>query len=252
MKRYDAVISGSIEPMPGTHLIVLDCAPLAQAASPGQFLMVRCGEGTDPYLRVPLPIHRLVAGTLSLGLRGTDRATNWLAARHVGEGLDVLGPCGHGFDPPASGEAVALIARGAGVLPLLALLDRVDGPVQLLVSTPSRLQVYPRELLPQRCEYLPFVGHRQRDAFLEAVRAAAVWANRLYAGGPLAFYARLQDALRWARPTAPGRSACQVWLEAQMACGRGVCQACAVEMRDGWKRVCVDGPVFDLEDMILM
>ena len=38
---------------------------------------------------------------------------------------------------------------------------------------------------------------------------------------------------------------CQVSLEAHMACGVGACLGCVVETKDGFKRVCADGPVFD-------
>jgi dihydroorotate dehydrogenase electron transfer subunit len=42
---------------------------------------------------------------------------------------------------------------------------------------------------------------------------------------------------------------CDVSLETPMACGLGVCFSCVTQVRtpDGWdyKRVCVDGPVFD-------
>jgi NAD(P)H-flavin reductase len=33
-------------------------------------------------------------------------------------------------------------------------------------------------------------------------------------------------------------------LENQMGCGVGACQGCVVETRDGYQRVCADGPVF--------
>jgi NAD(P)H-flavin reductase len=37
----------------------------------------------------------------------------------------------------------------------------------------------------------------------------------------------------------------QLALEAGMACGFGACFGCVVPTRDGYARVCVDGPVFD-------
>ena len=48
---------------------------------------------------------------------------------------------------------------------------------------------------------------------------------------------------------------CQVSLEERMACGTGACMGCAVAVKDqqgnvAYKRVCSDGPVFDLEDVI--
>uniref|UniRef100_A0A7V4LBQ2 Dihydroorotate dehydrogenase electron transfer subunit iron-sulphur cluster binding domain-containing protein n=1 Tax=Desulfobacca acetoxidans TaxID=60893 RepID=A0A7V4LBQ2_9BACT len=48
---------------------------------------------------------------------------------------------------------------------------------------------------------------------------------------------------------------CQLSLETPMACGIGICFSCAVKLRDpsgGWdyRRACVDGPVFDAEQVV--
>jgi len=48
---------------------------------------------------------------------------------------------------------------------------------------------------------------------------------------------------------------CQVSLEERMACGVGACVGCAVAMKDDlgqktYKRVCSDGPVFELKDIV--
>jgi NAD(P)H-flavin reductase len=37
----------------------------------------------------------------------------------------------------------------------------------------------------------------------------------------------------------------QLALESGMACGFGACFGCVVETRDGYKRICVDGPVLE-------
>ena len=48
---------------------------------------------------------------------------------------------------------------------------------------------------------------------------------------------------------------CHVSLETPMACGFGVCFSCVTKVKtaDGWdyKRVCVDGPVFDAAELFL-
>jgi dihydroorotate dehydrogenase electron transfer subunit len=46
-------------------------------------------------------------------------------------------------------------------------------------------------------------------------------------------------------------SSVQVSLEARMGCGLGLCYGCTIETRQGLKRVCKDGPVFDLKELIL-
>jgi dihydroorotate dehydrogenase electron transfer subunit len=43
---------------------------------------------------------------------------------------------------------------------------------------------------------------------------------------------------------------CQVSLERLMACGIGACLSCVVSTRTGLKRACVDGPVFDAEEVL--
>ena len=43
---------------------------------------------------------------------------------------------------------------------------------------------------------------------------------------------------------------CEVSMERLMACGVGACLGCVVETRDGLKRCCVDGPVFDASEVI--
>jgi dihydroorotate dehydrogenase electron transfer subunit len=45
-------------------------------------------------------------------------------------------------------------------------------------------------------------------------------------------------------------AACQIALEAPMACGMGTCKGCAVMGADGsYKYVCHDGPVFAAADI---
>ena len=42
----------------------------------------------------------------------------------------------------------------------------------------------------------------------------------------------------------------QVSLEKRMACGIGACLSCVVETVQGKKRSCVDGPVFNAEEVV--
>jgi dihydroorotate dehydrogenase electron transfer subunit len=47
---------------------------------------------------------------------------------------------------------------------------------------------------------------------------------------------------------------CQVSLESPMACGIGICFSCVAKVRDAsgqwdYRRICVEGPVFDAADV---
>jgi hypothetical protein len=41
----------------------------------------------------------------------------------------------------------------------------------------------------------------------------------------------------------------QLALEEAMACGFGACFGCVVRTRTGYRRICVDGPVLNSEDL---
>ena len=58
MKQTDARVISNEELIPRVYLLWLDCPGIASKARPGQFVMVRCGEGAEYQLRRPLSIHQ--------------------------------------------------------------------------------------------------------------------------------------------------------------------------------------------------
>lgn len=250
LKQHLATVEGSAEPMPGFRLLLLECPALAESARPGQFVMARAGEAHDPYLRLPLPIHRFREGGIALLFRPSQPGYAWLGTRHPGDVLDLLGPGGTGFALPSGVANVALICQGAALAPLVGVLDRVSGPTQLILGVATAAQAYPRELLPTDVEYAPHVGFALGDAFWQAVTGACRWANHVYAAGPTPM---LRQLLRIWESThlRPQPEACQAWVEADLACGMGVCDGCLIETRRGPRRVCTDGPAFNLIDLVL-
>jgi dihydroorotate dehydrogenase electron transfer subunit len=55
-----------------------------------------------------------------------------------------------------------------------------------------------------------------------------------------------EQILKWG-----GTKLVQVSLEVTMGCGIGGCFGCSVKTKQGMKRVCLDGPVFNLDEVIL-
>ena len=66
--------------------------------------------------------------------------------------------------------------------------------------------------------------------------------------------ARSRCCTRWRRSARTWEVPCQVSLETPMACGVGICFSCVTKVQtpDGWdyKRVCVEGPVFDADRLV--
>jgi dihydroorotate dehydrogenase electron transfer subunit len=212
--------------------------------------MIRCGHSADPYLRYPLAIHRLRPQGIALYFRPSEAGMAWLGARQIGDAVDLLGPCGRGFDLPSGSSNLTLIYQGMGISALASILDRTHCAVQVVSEAPTPAQVYSRELLPRSVEFLPFVGHEQDDAFWQAVEVACAWGERIYAAGSSAMVRRLGQIVARTR-MGVREGIAQVWIMGEIACGRGICQCCLTETRAGFRHACLDGPVFDLFDVLL-
>ncbi|MGC9358884.1 MAG: hypothetical protein ACP5G7_00730 [Anaerolineae bacterium] len=255
MKQHQASVQAVAEPLPGTRLLLLHAPALSQAV-PGQFVMARCGPGFDPYLRQAVPIHRFLDQDIGLLIRPENEHLRWLASRRPGDIVDLVGPCGHGFKPTESTDALAVVVQGTGWLPAGALLDRARCPVQLLVSAPTARQLPPRELVPNDVEYLAFVGSEDKASWLEALAKAVTWSTRLALAGPSwgattpSLYRFVASVLHKS-PAGLCRGRAEAWLWGELRCGLGCCDSCLVETRRGWQRICTDGPVFDLGDLVL-
>jgi dihydroorotate dehydrogenase electron transfer subunit len=81
----------------------------------------------------------------------------------------------------------------------------------------------------------------------EVVPEYVPWADQVFACGPESMYRSLRNAAEPHR--VQRRPAIQVSMERTMACGVGACLGCVVKTRHGMKTSCVDGPVFDLDEV---
>ena len=184
---------------------------------------------------------------------GTDR----LCALEEGERLWVTGPLGRGFSPPtelSSGAAGAiLVGGGIGVAPLAIWrrqLARSGTPARVLLGFRDAANAGGTELFD--CSEVRFAsedGHRGHRGYvtdlltvmLEGDDAASA---AVYACGPPAMLEAVR-ALCAARGVA-----CELAMEAPMACGFGACMGCAVPLAGGgYMRLCVDGPVVGAEQI---
>ena len=245
-KQHWGIIKAKAEPMTGVHLLYLHCPTLAASAAPGQFVMVRSSATTDPYLRYPLPIHRLQPDGIVIIVPAVESVA-WLAQRQVGAEVDLLGPGGRALEMQRK-QHIALLAQGVGVAPLLCIADRAQGPVTLVLQAATAGQVYPRELLPKTIEYQPFIGRTVDDAWQQALVSLAGWAQVIYAAGSDAFYRQLRVRLG-ASPLQMRAGTVQGWVNGDLACGSGVCRGCAIQTRRGTRLRCQDGPFMDLDEL---
>jgi dihydroorotate dehydrogenase electron transfer subunit len=105
--------------------MILAAPKTAAAASPGQFVHVRCSETADPLLRRPFSIYDAdaEAGTITIlyAVVGGYR----IAQCHPGQRTTLLGPLGNGFTINGKTGSAVLIGGGVGIAPLLFLGKRL-------------------------------------------------------------------------------------------------------------------------------
>jgi dihydroorotate dehydrogenase electron transfer subunit len=260
MYQLKAIIIENINLAPGYHRLRLLAPEIAAAAQPGQFIQIRVGdeETTDPLLSRPISIYRIDSPGSSIDLiyKTVGRGTRMLAGIIPGATLEIIGPLGKGFTLPEHTQKVGLIGGGVGMPPLYSLAARLravapDLSITLFYGGRSRAdlleldswdrlgvevcaatedgsygvqglvtRVLLEKISVEKFDYFAACGPKP---MLKAVREIAI-ANRI-----------------------PG----ELSLEAHMACGVGACLGCTCKTGQGYRRVCVDGPVFPLEEVCL-
>ncbi len=247
MKQVVAPIISNSEVMPETHLIWLESPQIAAIARPGQFIMVRCGE--DALLRRPLSVHQIDGGKMALLVAIVGKGSRWLSQRQIGDTIDIFGPLGNGFSINPASKNLLLVAGGIGIAPLYFLAQealRKEYSVTLLYGTANvqRYPVSPDIKLVAATED-GTVGHR--GLITDLLPDYVDRADQVFACGPIAMYRDM--ALKKRELKLDGKPV-QVSLEVRMGCGRGICYGCTIKTKLGLKKVCQDGPVFDLDDIL--
>ncbi len=221
---------------------------------PGQFYMLAAAErwgGDDerPYLPRAFSYARARGdGALEFLLEAVGPGTRRLAELRPGESVWLTGPLGIGFRlPDRDGGRNLLVGGGIGAAPIVCLSDELRERGEVLLGFRSGAHAEAARLFGVSTAVATDDGSAGRQALVtELLRerlddggADAV----VYACGP----PPMLEAVRaiCAERDVPA----QLALESGMACGFGACFGCVAPTRNGYVRLCVDGPVLDAADL---
>ncbi len=230
-------------------------APLiAEAALPGQFLIVKTGELGE---RVPLTIsdYDKENGTVTIVTQSIGASTRMINSLEEGQALDnVVGPLGTASEftewdeERLRGEKFVFLAGGVGtapVYPQAKWLHEHGAQVDVIIGARTADLLIYTEKIEAVCDRLYLctddgsVGfHGVVTGQLEAVAAERGY-TRVVAIGPMIMmkFATL-SARKLGLPVT-------VSLNTLMVDGTGMCGACRVSVGGQMKFACVDGPEFD-------
>ncbi len=248
---------------PKYYLMGLEVNGLVKCARPGQFVHIRCSDGFEPLLRRPFSIHR-VKGVWSK-VEGIEilyevigKGTEILSKKKRGEKVDIIGPLGNSFMLPSAFSlrtSAFLVAGGMGVAPLVFLaeeLARQRTKTTVLIGAKTKRLILCEGIFKRlgaevhiatddgTYGFKGFVS----ELFKKKLSAVSYQLSAVYACGPEPMLRCIRDICK------AHRINCQVSLEENMGCGLGACLGCVVKTRNGYKRVCKDGPVFEAEGIL--
>ena len=242
------------------HLVV-SCSKEAAQARPGQFFQLLCPHpaGEQPFLRRPMSLYGVNPANRQIEFlyKIVGAGTRGLDTIKVGGVLDIMGPLGVGFSLDTSWRNVVVVGRGAGLATLapLAQAALANGThVTAVLSARNPELLVSVDLFKRHGADVISVTDSEQSSGPGNVERIL---RRLIADGRCdAFFScgsarlmRVQQRLAQ-EFNRPG----QVAMEQQMACGIGLCYCCVRDFNVNGeivnRRVCWDGPVFDLMEAL--
>jgi dihydroorotate dehydrogenase electron transfer subunit len=242
--------------------------PSFENPKPGQFVMIRIAGLNEPFLSRPISIYSFARGknycSIELLYRVAGKGTQILAGLIDGSQVEINGPLGNGFEIQTVKKNIVFIAGGIGIAPLSLLIEilcrRSD-------CSPSAMTVYLGYQKSSAVVGLDKMKKLCRDTtvctddgtvgrkgfvtqiFQKDMKKFLPDNTSIYACGPKEMLKSLAKILNTSKFN------CHVSLEERMACGTGACMGCAVAVKNqkgviDYQRVCADGPVFNLADII--
>lgn len=249
------------------YLLELALPDAFKKACAGQFAHIRVEESRDPLLRRPLSIHEVSSagsgkkGTIKILYGAVGKGTRLLSEKKKGGSVDCLGPLGNGFDIKKIDRAknIYIVAGGIGVAPLFFLVKTLtqrngvacQKKLAVLIGAKTKADILrEKDFKSLGCKVCVatedgskgFKG-RVTELLTKELDTAVGPSSTICACGPKPMLASI--AVIANKHEIPA----QVSLEEFMGCGVGACLGCVIKTRDGYKRICHDGPVFDAQEI---
>jgi dihydroorotate dehydrogenase electron transfer subunit len=241
--------------------LVMKAHERALDATAGQMFHLLCPspDGNEVWMRRPMSIYRVnkPEGQIEFLYKVEGRGTRGMAKFQPGDEFNVAGPLGRGFELQPPWQNVVVLGRGVGLATLAPLSQQAaeNGVgVTAILSARNPEVVMSKDMFEELGARVITVVDTDDSSAVENVEE--ILEGLIAAGKADAFFtcgsSRLLQLMQYLgkKHGIPG----QVAMEQVMVCGFGACYVCVRTFEvDGvktLKRVCRDGPVFDMQEAV--
>ena len=209
---------------------------------PGQFYMIKT---PNTFLGRPISVCEVDNEVVRFLYAVVGKGTNEFSTLKEGENIKIIGPLGNGFSLDEDYGKIALVSGGIGVAPMLELAkglnkskkNKVDfyGGFRDEVYLVNEIEAYVDKVIVST--NTGKVGHKGfvTEPLLENIKDY----DTVLCCGPEIMMKRVVEICK------ENKVNVYVSMEKHMACGVGACLVCTCKTKDGNKRTCKDGPVFN-------
>ena len=210
--------------------------------APGQFVNILL-EGK--FLRRPISVCDRDETSVTILYKIVGHGTEAMAAMQEGT-LDVLTGLGNGYDTSKAGDRPLLIGGGVGVPPLYMLAKELIAAgknVTVILGFNTKDEIFYEEefrALGATVYVTTVDGSYGVKGFVTDAMKDLDY-TYFYTCGPEPMLRAVYNA---------SKTSGQFSFEERMGCGFGACMGCSCKTLYGNKRICVDGPVLEREEII--
>lgn len=255
MSRYFRATIQENRPVHPVHnLLTLSTPADMPAPQPGQFFMIEVNKGTDPLLKRAFSLFKKTSEGIQILYRIQGRGTGILRNMKEGARVDTLGPLGNFYPAPQSDRIPLIVAGGIGIASVFPLIEKLSGRAVVFYGARTKndllymdeVRVLTKELILSTDDGSEGQKGTAADMLRNYLTANAELAasSSIYACGPRPL---LKAVSQYANEK---RIRSYISMEEHMACGIGACLGCVVSTRDGYRRVCKEGPVFSGTEIV--
>jgi dihydroorotate dehydrogenase electron transfer subunit len=230
--------------------------------------MLKVSEDSSPLLRRPFSVYKNYPenhpekekrGCLFVYYKKVGKGTQKMTTLKKGQKLNLIGPLGKGFTlPPLPSSAnIILIGGGVGIVSLYPIAEALKNrKLFVFIGGKTQDDILCLEDFKKFNSKISVstengsLGYRGMVVDLFSSQRKLFGKNGkyyIYSCGPVAMLKALAGIVKFKN------FICQVSLETRMGCGFGACWGCVVKTnhpRTPYQRVCKEGPVFSLKDIL--